>query len=242
MNVSKKRGRSRSARPTMWRKKTTAQVQRAPAALVLRKPEVKGVDVPLTSSKFNSTGIFTLLNATVPGASEQNRIGRKVSMKSLMIRGWVRYDQAGTTPGDDLLRCIVFYDRQPNGAAPVIADVLQDTDQAGTATTSITSNINLSNADRFKILRDWFWSVPHIVSIAGGATQDGQITDEGAKEFSFKTFIKLNGMEAHYNAGTAGTIADITTGALYLVTFGARASADAQYKLSFGARVRYLDQ
>lgn len=238
MNVSKKR--SRSGTPSF--RKRAKVVPRVPASLQMRRPEKKGVDIALTSANFNTTGSFTLLNATVPGASEQNRIGRKISMKSLMIRGWVRYNQAGTTPGDDLLRCIVVYDRQPNGATPVISDILQDTDQAGTASSSITANINLSNADRFKILRDWFWAVPQVVGIGGAATQNGQITDCGAKEFSFKTFINLNGMETHYNAGTAGTIADISTGALFLVTYGARASADAQYKLSFGSRVRYLDQ
>lgn len=234
MNASQKRRRSASSRPQK-RKKTTVGV---PATLQMRRPEKKSVDVPATLSNFTSTGTFTLLNGIVPGAAGYQRVGRKISMKSVSIRGMVYWSQAGATPGNDYLRCILFYDRQPNGAAPSVADLLTDTDNAGGTTSTSIADINISNADRFKILRDWYWDIP------GPATGSPNYGDalSTQREVVVKDFVPLKGMEVHFNAGTAGTIGDITTGSLYLLTIGLRSAADYQWAFRFKARVRYLDQ
>lgn len=214
----------------------------APAVLQLRKPEVKGVDLSENNIHFTSAGIFSsALNATVAGANESNRIGRKISMRSVQIRGAVYPYQAGAAPIRDFIRLILVYDRQPNGAAPALADVLEDVDQAGTRTTTSFSGLNLSNADRFKVLRDWHWAMP-VANLAGAASGDEQVSDPGATLMSIKAFVKLNGLETHYNAGAAGTIADITTGALFLLAVGLSAEANAQYRFLFDTRVRYADQ
>lgn len=235
MNVSKKRGRSRSARPVKRFKKRQA----VPAVLQMRRPEKNGVDT-LISSEFNVTAPMTLLNATVPGDNINNRKGRKISMVSLSLRGFVRFADSGGSPGtSDYLRLIVFYDRQPNGAAPAIADLLQDTNAAGATQTVSYSNLNLSNADRFKILIDDYWAPQGTVGATTGYAYDGL---QNSYTNNVKHFIPLKGLETHYNAGTAGTIADITTGSLYLVTMGIPGDADAQWRFLGEARIRYHDQ
>lgn len=235
MNASQKRRRSASSRPQK-RKKTTVGV---PATLQMRRPEKKSVDVPATLANFTSAGTFTLLNGIIPGASVNQRVGRKISMKSISIRGMVYWSQAGATPGNDYLRCILFYDRQPNGAAPSVADLLTDTDNAGGTTSTAISDINISNADRFKVLRDWYWDIP--MPSSGTTPQNAEVLST-QRELVFKDFVPLKGMEVHFNAGTAGTVADIATGSLYLLTIGLRAAADYQFSLRFKTRLRYLDQ
>lgn len=235
MRPANKRGRSRSrsARPV----KRMAMV-RAPAVLQMRRPEKGSVDIQ-AAPVFDSTGTFTLLNGAVPGDNTQNRHGRKISLLSVSLRGYVYAYQGGTGPSNDFLRLIVFYDRQPNGAAPAVSDLLQDTAQAGGTTTNALANINISNADRFKVLRDMYWSIPYAENVASAVTGP-RAWD--VKPQSYKTFIKLGGMETHYNAGTAGTVADITTGSLYVLALGLNATVASQWKTAFSARVRFHDQ
>lgn len=204
-----------------------------------RKPEVKLVDVTQTSSIFDTTATrVTCLNATSQGAAETNRIGRKIVLKSVMIRGYINQYQAGAAPINDFLRAILVYDRQPNGAAPVFSDIIQDVDQAGTTSSTSMSSLNISNSDRFKVLRDWFWKV----DVPGGATlvQAAQVSTD-CKEFSLKAYVPLNGLETHYNGTNGGTIADITSGSLLLVTQGGASAANSQYRLTFVTRVRFTD-
>lgn len=213
-----------------------------PAVLHARAPEKKVVDTLNNAVAINTTGVFTLLNAMVPGATEYQRVGRKISMSSVQLRGFIRFRQAGTAPSNDFIRAILFYDRQPNGAAPVLADVLQDVDNTGGNSSTSLSSLNINNADRFKILRDMYWSVPSasVATAQNGTTGGAQLLDY--KPASFREFVSLKGMEVHFNAGTAGTIADITTGSLYLLTVGLRGDVDSQWQCAFNSRVRYADQ
>jgi len=203
-----------------------------------RNPETKLVDVPLTNLIFDTTATrVSVLNSTSQGAAETNRIGRKILMKSVAIRAIVDQYRVGTTPANDYLRMALVYDRQPNGAAPVFADVFQDVDAGGSATTTSMSNLNISNADRFRVLRDWFWKV----DVPGGTTlvQNAQVSTD-FKPFSIKEFVKL-GLQTHYNAVNGGTVADITSGALLLLTQGFSSAANSQYRARFVARIRFTD-
>lgn len=203
------------------------------------KHEIKSVDVPASNTAISTTASFALLNGMVQGTTQWNRIGRRVQMKSIAIRGRIYYNQAGGAPGADYLRVMLIYDRQPNGAAPAIGDIIAATDQAGTTTTTCFDGLNMSNADRFKVLREYVLHIPSPAAIAGGANQALQV--EGAEKLGFKWFVKLGGLETHFKTGNAGTIADISTGSLYLVTFGQQAAADAQWGLTISARLRFDD-
>lgn len=230
-----KRKRARTGKFSMKKRKTAFMS----VVSTVKSPEIKLVDVPLTSQNFDTNGNrVTVLNSTSQGTAETNRIGRKILMKSVMIRLFVDQFQAGTTPANDYLRCALVYDRQPNAAAAVFSDVFQDVDAAGAATTTSMSNVNISNADRFHVLRDWFWKV----DVPGGTSAGNQPSQVATdfKPFSVKSFVKL-GLLTHYNAVNGGTVADITSGALLLLTAGFNSSANCQYRLRFVARTRFTD-
>lgn len=227
--------RKRKVNRQLFKKRKTNK----PAYLLAPNAETKCVDVITTQTAFNATGTFTLLNGLVPGTNLQNRIGRSVKLKSLAIRGYVFNNQAGAAPIADYLRAIVFYDRQPNGAAPAVSDLLQSVSVSGSTASTALDGINLSNSDRFAILADFHWKV----DVPAGAVANNQpatVTTDFTR-FSIRRFIKLKGLEARFNTLSAGTIGDFSAGALWLLTISLASTANAQYEMSWTSRCRFLD-
>lgn len=185
-------------------------------------PEIKFTDVtdlatsiPL-SNDFTTPGATFLLNGLTTGALATNRIGRKVTLKSLYIRATVQL--ATTSVRGANIRMVVFYDKQANGTAPAVTDVLADD--------SFYSPNNLSNRDRFVVLCD------HVFEPIGTAND---------YQKSAVVFKKLN-LETMFNAGTAGTIADITSGSLYIMFAQSGTIGTGNPTASWYSRVRYTDQ
>jgi len=199
------------------------------------RAEKKVSDVGTATYQVNTTGTFTLLHAPIPGTDYTQRIGRKTNAKSVYIRGRVQSEAASSAVTSvngpaQLTRMIVFIDSQPNIATPVVTDLLVSADPA--------SQLNLNNRDRFKIVRDeTFFIDPYIV--------DASVTAATVKfnrtGHNLECYNKLN-LETIFNAGSAGTIADITTGALYMFWIGSNpAGTGSDANAIVSARVRYLD-
>lgn len=217
--------------------RTSTYVPRAPLAtrgwrFPMSVKEKKVRDINSAEYPINTTGSFTLLNGLVPGTDFNNRIGRKIFMNSLYIRGFCRHNNdfvANSASSGDLWRMIVFMDMQPNGAAPTVTDLLV------TATSS--SHLNMNNRDRFKVLIDkqyapgpWTALVGPPVNISGDRTA-----------FPVKKYKKINA-ETIYNAGAAGTIGDIISGALYMFWIGQYAAGSGvQGEAVVSTRLRFSD-
>lgn len=203
----------------------------------VKLPELKAFD--LASSNRNFTAIagppgFTVLNAMVLGSDYFNRIGRKISMKSLHLRGAI-YPLGVASANVSVLRTIVFYDSQPDAGAPLITDLIQDAN-AGGASSSL-SEINLNNRERFLILRDKMWYMG-----PSAANQAGQtVLNDGQQCLVFNEFIKLKGLDAIYNGTNGGTAADLTSGALFIVCFTDNVGTTNSWALTFTSRLRYWD-
>lgn len=198
------------------------------------KQELKAFDIANTTNTFTTVAgppTFNTLNALVNGAELYQRVGRKIYMKSLHIRGVIQPNAVGNDSG---CRIIVYYDSQPNAAAPLVANVLQDSNAA--AATTWNSEINLINRQRFKILRDYQLLLGSVTNIAGNAEL---IPDPIKNSLNVEFFIKLKGLEAVYNATNGGTVADIASGAIGIFCVG---DANAgSYDLKYTSRLRYYD-
>lgn len=98
----------------------------------------------------SAAAAFTLLTAPVQGSDFVNRIGRRIIVKSVFVRGYIQTEgsltQAAAGAPAQQCRLIILVDMQPNGAVPAITDILE-----GVAP---HYQLNLNNRDRFKILRD----------------------------------------------------------------------------------------
>lgn len=199
--------------------------------------ERKVNDIQTTSYAVNTTGSVTLLALPRVGADFNQRVGRKVTVKSVYIRGiggteWaVTGGTAGTSLSvpSQLHRMMIVFDLQPNGAAPAITDILLEANAA--------SQLNLDNRDRFKIFCDKTWTVGAIAT--SNATPESSICDP--QQYQIKKYKKINA-EMIFNATNGGSIADITSGALYMVWIGTNATgANTDGTAKVSTRVRYVD-
>ena len=182
--------------------------------------EKKNIDIT-TSFALPAYGTWSgqnLLNAMAQGAGSSSRIGRKVLNKSFLMR--YSLQQPASLPSLQA-RILVVFDKQPNGAIPAITDILN-----GSTAEAVN---NLDKADRFVTLVDYVTPEPG---------------SNGAGEAAVQTFLypaiyrKMN-LETMYS-GTAGTFAEIVTGAIWLFVHATEATGTAQMYLS--TRVRYTDQ
>lgn len=199
--------------------------------------EKKAFDVALTNLNFNvpaTPPVFQVLNACINGAELYQRVGRKIYMKSIHIRGFI---QPIATSISDIGRLIIFYDAQPNAAAPLIATLLQDSTAA--AATSSLSEINLINRARFKILRDYQVLLPSQTDTAGVITNLANFDPIGPNTLNVNFFIPLKGLETEYNGVNGGTIADISSGAIFITAVSQNATSE--YEFTYTCRMRYYD-
>lgn len=204
-----------------------------------RMLELKAVDLDAATNNFDTTGTVTLLNGLLVGANSYNRIGRAVTMKSVLVRGLVRQYQVGATPAWDFLRLALVYDKQSDGAAPTWSNVFSSVTKAGAVNGDAFSPVNLDNADRFVVLRDQQWKVDP----PGGSTsvQNAQVSTD-FKEFSFKWFVKLADLPAVYTAtASTGNVSDIQSGGLFILSYGINSNANSQYLAEYTSRVRFTD-
>lgn len=132
---------------------------------------------------------ITLLNGLVPGSGANERVGRKITIKSIQVQGYV-----GTGANDDVTRLSLVVDTQANATAPNFADIYTSSNPAALR--------EINNMPRFKVLWD---SGP----LSQVVTSDSEL-------ITFDAYKRVN-VGVQYNAGVAGTVADIQTNAVYLV-------------------------
>lgn len=216
-----------------------------PAVLRGARPEIKSVDIgqnggtPPQVKVISTTALFYGLNLVQEGSSFYNRVGRKIMMRSLHFVGnLVPTGNAATV--NDFLRIMLIYDRQPNGAFPAASDVLLDTSNDGTVTTTSYSNLNMNNAERFQVLRNIKWGIPVNKGALDMSTYP--IIDFHQERTTVNEFIRLNNLETHFKSSSSpAVVGDISTGGLFLMVFGNTAAASAAYEIAFNARLRYHD-
>ncbi|AYP28732.1 MAG: capsid protein [Circoviridae sp.] len=174
----------------------------------------------------------------ITGAGIFNRIGNRITLKSLHIVGLLK--QTGTATGlQEYIRIMVVYDKMPNGTVPVAGDILGDQDSTGAITTNSWSNMRIDNRDRFKILMD---DRIGVVNNAATGLQSGEAMVIDYKgEININRFIKLNDMETMFKASTNGQLSDVAVGNLWLFCLGNIAAGSEGYSLVYNARLRYHD-
>nr|QXP07673.1 MAG: putative capsid protein [Arizlama virus] len=202
------------------------QLNSASRGLQLQKGEFKSVDVQL-SGDCNTTGSVLLVNGIARGDEIFERTGRQIVMKSVELRWQVA--STTTTGIAQTCRIMLVYDRQANGAAPTILNVIR-----GAADGFLPHQPrNLENRRRFTILYDRTF----VVGPQGTSTTALGVAPIVADKF----YRKLN-HPVEFNSGDAGTIADITTGSLYVLTIGNVAAGDTDALMNAVCRVRYQDK
>lgn len=198
-----------------------SRVQAAVVAAVRRAGEKKGVDTILTLSPViattNTNASSFVINLIQPGSGSWNRIGRKVNLQSARFRFSINHTYTLTAVTSDTagnqLRMVVVWDKQPSGGAiPTFDTIFGRTDQGGTEVTTFLDPVKYDNMDRFSVLRDC------VISPKVNATPPvGGTTNFISNFYEVDEFVKLGGRETVYSGQSVPqTIADISTGALYV--------------------------
>lgn len=187
--------------------------------------EWKFLDSTITQD-INTTPALILLNGLAPGSSASQRIGQKVDIRSIEIR--LRWTTTPVTGVDQYCRASIVLDRQPNGAAPGnYTDIF--------LASSVTSPRSLANRKRFRIL--WDKALP-MGSNLNAATTPSTLPNMRI----FKAYMKFRRpIVEEFNSGVAGTVADIATNSLYLVTFGTEVAGNTDVNMAGYIRIRYTD-
>jgi len=190
-----------------------------------RKREAKVVDLPVTIRavplfSISPTGVIgpiygnQSLNYPVQGAAIQNRIGNKISMQYVSLKGNIYSLQSNGALAGTTFRIMIVYDKQTNGAIPAYSDIVSSVNPSGTASNSIVSHRNPYNRDRFLILYD---STRYVAfQNLQDATKIGNNIVTASSYLNLDIFVPLKGLETMYGANN-GNIGDVKTGGLFLV-------------------------
>lgn len=230
---SKKRGRSSSGKRVRY--SSSSSSARILNTKLGPQPEMKCIDIGEVKSAFAVAGTVTLLNGVVQGTDINKRVGRRYCLKSLQIRSYIQSIGSFTVPakGFGFDRAMLVYDRQPNGVAPVLSDFVIN---MSSGTTNATTFMNLNNSKRFVVLAYKEWQQ---ATVADGTALVPQVIDCTDKTWRvWVPKMKIKNLVTEFNAGVAGTVADINVGAIWLVTWG---QYDTPSQLIFSSRTRFCD-
>jgi len=189
--------------------------------------ELKFKDTTKAQTALASAG--TIFNDTLIGLSEGNtdstRIGNRITVKSVMLRGNANLPvTAASTDTSQIVRIIVYLDRQANGATAAVGDILASADYR--------SFNNLDNSDRFRTLAETTIDLK-----LSGATETAGAYTYGETKKSFFLKAKLN-LDFKYK-GNAGSVADLSGNNIGVLVIS---ETDALGTVGYIARVRYTDQ
>jgi len=180
-----------------------------------RNVELKFVDVLQNQNVTETGGSLQLLNNVVEGDDQSTRNGDEISATSIQFRGYFTNDQSltallSTAP---VIRLLVFWDRQPNGAAPTIGSTaaLPGLLDNSVITDFTMAPYNRSVQKRYKVLYDRTFVMPE----PGFSSTSSTPFNLPAVRMAFNKKISLNRV-VKYDA-TGNGIADIDTNSLYSV-------------------------
>jgi len=183
-------------------------------------PETGFVDLAATGYNFSTTGSIALIATIAQGASVNQRVGKKIVLKSLQVRG---QSISGTTTTVADCALVIVYDRRPTGSLPAISDVLVSADS--------TAFNNDANSGRFQILKrvDFCHTGNSTTPATGGEIRD------------MAMWLSLKDLPVAYKAAGTGAIGDIEQGALYLITVGSNVAGTTAPQGTLAFRTRFLD-
>ncbi len=172
---------------------------------------------------------MTVNNLTIipEGNGESARIGRKITVKSIHIRGHITLPAttASNATSDNVL-CRLVLDTQTNGVAMTALNLL-DTDV-------LNSFNNLANSGRFKVLYQKWYAINN--GGGGVATGAAYIFAESTRQI--KVNKRCNHIIEYDNSANDGTIGTVRSNNLYWVT----QSASGLCVIAATVRLRYTDR
>jgi len=188
--------------------------------------EAKFFDVAHTFTIDNTSEVPATgqLSTIAQGNTESTVVGRKYTVTSIQGK-WVLQllPASAAVPCASTYAIYLVQDTQCNGAAATVADVF-----VGGA--AVTGHRNLSNSQRFKILKKWTGSM---------APSAGATSNLNAQNKYIEFYKKVN-IPIEFS-GTGGALSDNRSNNLFLIA-GAVGTADDLIAVSGTTRLRFTDR
>lgn len=194
--------------------------------------EKKFFDTALAAVALTSGGavMSSSINLVSQGNAENNFVGRKFTIKSIQMKGnLVKASNSNATLGSVIsnagFRMLLILDKQANGAALTVAELLENAD--------INGLLRAENASRFTVIKEWKGQINSQVC----KDDTGNVFATGATTASVKYFKKCNiPIEM---GSTGGAITEVRTNNLALVGFCS--TSDTLLTFTGRWRIRFSD-
>ncbi len=214
-------GRTRAPVQT-WARGRAVDTRRSMKRATAGEVKFHDVDVDDATIAAGGTIVASSLVQIAQGVGESQRIGRRCTITSLGLR--YRIVSAATAGasllGSDVVRVLVYLDKQANGAAAAVTDILESAE--------FHSFNNLANKDRFRTLHDKVYALNAQAGAGDGTTNDAAGVNEYA-EF----YTKMN-VVIEYNS-TAGAVSEIRSNNIGILLL----SASGLYTFDSKVRIRF---
>ncbi len=212
--------RNRGPRKTRRVKRRRKNYKPALSIYKLASGELKFHDLDVDVTIASAGTVTASLNIIAQGVTESERVGRKCLIRSIGWKFSLNLPATATANStSDIVRVILFQDKQCNGATATVTGILETAD--------FQSFNNLANKGRFRTLMDRTYAI----SAQGGT---GASATEKVVEDSF---YKLCSIPIEYdNTFADGRITTIRTnniGVLFIAQTGALISLASKFRLRF---------
>lgn len=203
--------------------------------------EIKGVDNNIDLDLAVPAPITYLTDlGTGPGAYQ--RIGRKINLKSVQVRGVFDLQTNAAALGPVYYRMLIVYDKQANGSAFLPTDFFGSQDKLGTVVNSTDLQfilpMNLDNRDRYEIIMDKLGTVSVTVNTNGISTANTVIPSQDS-DLIVEEFRKLKRRDVAFKTDSVGPAgSSIQSGSL---VFFIVPSATNSLSFRGSIRLRYYD-
>lgn len=159
------------------------------------------------------------------GTDFTDRIGRRVNVVSVQVRGYFIPDYTTPPCQPQMARLMIVEDLQTNGVIATPADILQ--------AVTVSSFMNLNNRDRFRVLRE------EIMTIGAFSNVATQSYAAGNQIVPINIYAKCN-IPVCFE-GTSAAIGSISSGAIYVFLIGNVAAGANDGVAQLSCRVRFID-
>ncbi len=184
--------------------------------------ELKFHDVDIDQAAIATGGtVFITAVGIAQGTGESERIGRKVTIRSINWRMNILLPNAANlTSTNDEVRVILFLDKQANGATATVTGILESA--------NYQSFNNLANKSRFRTLMDRVYDMN-----AQAGAGDGTANDAAGVVMHDALFKKVN-IPIEFDS-TAGAITEIRSNniGVLLISKSARCTLDSKMRMRF---------
>lgn len=157
------------------------------------------------------------------GSGPSQRVGRKIVVRSISIRGHLRLVPAAATVGYAGICLFLVLDTQANGTYPNFLDVF-------TSEQAQAAHPNLENSDRFRILKTWRVALHSSAGVSGAYNRATHLV-----EYYRKCSIPI------YYSGQVGTIDEFRSNNIFFAVGSAGSDQDDISNMYLGVRIRYTD-